>query len=109
MLKNVLYKAVLFTGVCLMCVACSQEDDVASQTGGGDGVTILVRIADSPATRATEPGWDEGWNENTIERLDIFRFAANGEPKGHLLPSNLPSFTSQNTVFYKAMNINMLH
>ena len=99
MLKNVLYKAVLFTGVCLMCVACSQEDDVASQTGGGDGVTILVRIADSPATRATEPGWDEGWNENTIERLDIFRFAANGEPKGHLLPSNLPSFTGQNATF----------
>ena len=99
MLKNVLYKAVLFTGVCLMCVACSQEDDVASQTGGGDGVTILVRIADASATRATEDGWDEGWNENTIERLDIFRFAANGEPKGHLLPSNLPSFTSQNTVF----------
>ena len=99
MLKNVLYKAVLFTGVCLMCVACSQEDDVASQTGGGDGVTILCRIADAPATRATEPGWDDGWNENTIERLDIFQFAANGALKGRFSASNLPSFTSQNTAF----------
>lgn len=99
MLKDVLYKASLLMAVCLGCAACSQEDDAVNGAGGSGGVRILFRVADASATRATEDGWDEGWNENTIERLDIFRFAANGEPKGHLLPSNLPSFTSQNTAF----------
>ena len=97
MLKNVLYKAALCLGVSLVLVACSQEDEAWS--GAGEGVSIQVRIADAPATRATEPGWDDGWNENTIKRLDIFQFAANGELKGRFLASNLPSFTSQNTVF----------
>lgn len=97
MLKDFLYKALLLTGACLAFAACSQEDVL--QAGGSGGVRILFRVADASATRATEGGWDDGWNENTIERLDIFRFAANGELKGHLSPSNLPSFTSQNTDF----------
>lgn len=99
MLKDVLYKASLLMAVCLGCAACSQEDDAVNGAGGSGGVRILFRVADASATRATEDGWDEGWNENTIKRLDIFWFAANGELKDHLLPSNLPSFTSQNTDF----------
>lgn len=69
------------------------------QAVGSDGVSIQVRIADAAATRATEYGWDDGWNENAVTRLDLFQFAANGELKDHLLPSNLPSFTDQNAPF----------
>lgn len=99
MLKDVLYKASLLMAVCLGCAACSQEDDAVNGAGGSGGVRILFRVADASATRATEDGWGEGWNENTIKRLDIFWFAANGELKDHLLPSNLPSFTGQNATF----------
>ena len=74
---------------------------------GAKSVRVLVRIADAPATRATEPGWDDGWNENAVTRLDLFQFAANGELKDHLLPSNLPSFTGQNATF-KTLTVNGL-
>ena len=69
------------------------------QAVGSDGVSIQVRIADAAATRATEDGWDDGWNENAVTRLDLFQFAANGELKDHLLPSKLPSFTDQKATF----------
>lgn len=69
------------------------------QAVGSDGVSIQVRIADAAATRATEDGWDGDWNENAVTRLDLFQFAANGELKDHLLPSNWPSFTGQNATF----------
>ncbi len=69
------------------------------QAVGSDGVSIQVRIADAVATRATEDGWDEGWNENAVTRLDLFQFAADGTLKHHLLPSDLPSFTDQNATF----------
>jgi len=97
MFKNVLYKAYLLVGACLTFAACSQEDDL--QAVGSDGVSIQVRIADAAATRATEDGWNDGWNENAVTRLDLFQFAANGELKDHLLPSNLPSFTDPKATF----------
>ena len=105
MFKNVLYKAYLLVGACLTFAACSQEDDL--QAVGSGGVSIQVRIADAAATRATEDGWDEGWNENAVTRLDLFQFAANGTLKRHLLPSNLPSFTGQNATF-KTLTVNGL-
>ena len=105
MFKNVLYKAYLLVGACLTFAACSQEDDL--QAVGSDGVSIQVRIADAAATRATEDGWNDGWNENAVTRLDLFQFAANGELKDHLLPSNLPSFTGQNATF-KTLTVNGL-
>lgn len=69
------------------------------QAVGSGGVSIQVRIADAAATRATEDGWDDGWNENAVTRLDLFQFAANGTLKRHLSPSDLPSFTGQNAPF----------
>lgn len=77
------------------------------QAVGSDGVSIQVRIADAAATRATEDGWDGDWNENAVTRLDLFQFAANGELKRHLSPSNLPSFTGQNATF-KTLTVNGL-
>ena len=97
MFKNVLYKAYLLVGACLTFAACSQEDDL--QAVGSDGVSIQVRIADAAATRATEYGWNDGWNENAVTRLDLFQFAANGKLKDHFLPSNLPSFTDPKATF----------
>ena len=107
MLKNVLYKAVLFTGVCLACAACSQEDDATPYAGGGEGVTVLYRVADAPATRAMEDGWTGDWHENTVSSLVLFQFAANGELKDRILPSNLSSFDAQNGTFY-TFNTNSL-
>ena len=99
MLTNILYKAFFAMAACIAFTACSQECGVENDSLGAKSVRVLVRIADAPATRATEPGWDDGWNENTIERLDIFQFAANGALKGRFSASNLPPFTSQNTAF----------
>ena len=107
MLKNVLYKAFFLVGACFAFAACSQEDDAATDAGGSDGVSIQVRIADAAATRATEDGWDGDWNENAVTRLDLFQFAANGELKRHLSPSDLPSFTGQNATF-KTLTVNGL-
>lgn len=84
---------------CLALVSCSQEDGNGTDVDGDSGVHVLFRVADSPVTRETEAGWDEGWNENSVTKIVIFRFAANGEIKDHLSPSNLPSFTAQNTVY----------
>lgn len=99
MLKDILYKASLFAGVGLACVACSQEDDAVTDADRDSGVSIQVRIADAAQTRATENGWDDDWNENSVIRLDLYQFAAGGTLKEHFTLTDLPSFTGTNGTF----------
>lgn len=68
---------------CLGLVACT--DDALDAVADGDdsaatgGLYIRCAVADHESTvytraSSTEAGWDDGWNENTLSRLDIFIF-----------------------------------
>ena len=68
----------------------------------------MCRIANASNTRAdTEPGWDDGWNENTIQRLDIFRFDKDGNAKRRYVPTAWPTFTNE-TTGYQEVTVNGL-
>lgn len=107
MLTNILHKAVVFVAACFALMSCSQENGAENYVDNASGVRILFRVADAPETRATEAGWDDEWNENTVKSLIIFRFDANDNLKGGLSPSNLPSFKAQNTA-YQELTVNGL-
>lgn len=109
MLKNILYKTVLCLGMSLALTACSQDEVAGGESPQtGSSVRILCRIANASNTRAdTEPGWDDGWNENTIQRLDIFRFDKDGNAKGRYVPTAWPTFTNE-TTGYQEVTVNGL-
>lgn len=71
MFTDIIYKAVVLMATCLALVSCSQEDGNGTDVDGDSGVHVLFRVADSPVTRETEAGWDEGWNENSVTKIVI--------------------------------------
>lgn len=97
MLTKVLYKAVLMFSACFFFVACSQDDAVSRDAGTTSSVRVLCRLANTEITRAdTEDGWNGDWHENTITRLDLFRFSSEGAYKDHYVltqDDNIPDFT----------------
>lgn len=107
MFTNIIYKAAMLAAVCFAFVSCSQEDDAVTHVDSTSGVRIQFRVAGAGETRQTDDGWDGDWHENTVERLDLFQFAANGKLKHHLLPSNMPSFEGQKGT-YQELDFNEL-
>lgn len=66
----------LLAAISFGCIACSDET-APQQTVPVDSngqVKIMYKIAGSSLSRATEDGWNEGWNENEIDRIDLFVF-----------------------------------
>lgn len=98
MLTKVLYKAVLMFSACCWLAACSQDDGVSQDAGATSSVRVLCRLANTEITRADpEDGWNGDWHENTITRLDLFRFSSEGAYKDHYeltQDDNIPDFTT---------------
>lgn len=77
-------KIILFLSTfCLALTACSDQE--ASFPSGDGQLRIVYQIAGDVTTRVdTEPGWNEGWNENKITRIDLFVFDQNGNFYKHI-------------------------
>ena len=76
--------------LCVLCIAfasCTQDNDATPQSTEGK-VRLAFRVVDAVQTRAdntnTEAGWDNGWNENKVERVDVFLFDGNENLYKHI-------------------------
>lgn len=77
--------------LCLACASCSQADISQSVPSSSGQVKIMYKVAGSSMSRAdTEAGWDDGWNENKIERVDLFVFDENGSCHVHIAKTGSP-------------------
>lgn len=72
--------------LCVLCMAfasCTQDNDVTPQDTDGK-VHLAFRVVDALQTRAeTEAGWDD-WNENKVDRVDVFLFYESGKLYKHI-------------------------
>lgn len=58
--------------------ACTEEASIPIQDDGSQGcVTFSFSVGNSGISRAEEPGWSN-WNENTVEKVDMFIFSDDG-------------------------------
>lgn len=70
----------LLAAISLVCIACSDETAPQPVPDGSGQLRIAYKIAGVSMSRAegdedrTEPGWDDGWNENKVTRIDLFVF-----------------------------------
>lgn len=73
-MTKIVYKLIFLCVLCMAFASCTQDNDATPQ--GTDGkVRLAFRVVDVVQTRATtEAGWDDGWNENKVERVDVFLF-----------------------------------
>lgn len=67
-------KLIMFWAFILACIACSDETAPQPVPDGGGQLRIAYKIAGVSMSRATEDGWDNGWNENKVTRIDLFVF-----------------------------------
>ncbi|WP_297273398.1 fimbrial protein [uncultured Bacteroides sp.] len=81
--------------LCVLCMAfasCTQDNDATPQSTEGK-VRLAFRVVDALQTRAdntnTEAGWDNGWNENKVERVDVFLFDEDGNLHKHIEKEDL--------------------
>ena len=84
MMTKIMNKLIFLCVLCMAFASCTQDNDATPQ--GTDGkVRLAFRVVDAVQTRAeTEAGWDDGWNENKVERVDVFLFNANGSLYKHI-------------------------
>lgn len=68
------------------CFTSCSEEEVGQAGTGLKRLTIRFRAGDALAveSRATQAGWNDGWNENKIERLDLFIFEGDGTFVRHI-------------------------
>lgn len=70
----------LLAAISFGCIACSDETAPQPVPDGDGQLRIAYKIAGVSMSRAegdedrTEPGWDDGWNENKVTRIDLFVF-----------------------------------
>lgn len=75
--------------LCLAFASCAQDETTEVVASEGS-VRLAFRVVDGVQTRATESGWDGEWNENKIDRLDLFLFnAADGTLYKHIEKTGL--------------------
>lgn len=87
MMTRMINKLIFLCVLCMAFASCTQDNDATPQ--GNDGkVRLAFRVVDAVQTRATtEAGWDDGWNENKVERVDVFLFNEDGSLYKHIEPS----------------------
>lgn len=83
-MTKIMNKLIFLCVLCMASASCTQDNDATPQ--GTDGkVRLAFRVVDAVQTRAdTEAGWDDGWNENKVERVDVFLFNADGSLYKHI-------------------------
>lgn len=87
-------KLIMFWAFILACIACSDETAPQPVPDGGGQLRIAYKIAGVSMSRATEDGWDNGWNENKVTRIDLFVFN-NDDNKTlfkHVSSTEIPEF-----------------
>lgn len=86
-MTKIMNKLIFLCVLCMAFASCTQDNDVTPQ--GTDGkVCLAFRVVDAVQTRAdTEAGWDDDWNENKVERVDVFLFNEDGSLYKHIKPS----------------------
>lgn len=86
-MTKIVYKLIFLCALCMAFASCTQDNDATPQ--GTDGkVRLAFRVVDAVQTRATtEAGWDDDWNENKVERVDVFLFYEDGSVYKHIEPS----------------------
>ena len=87
MMTEIMNKLIFLCVFCMAFASCTQNNDATPQ--GTDGkVCLAFRVVDALQTRADntnrEAGWDNGWNENKIERVDVFLFDGGGNLYKHI-------------------------
>lgn len=87
MMTKIMNKLIFLCVLCMAFASCTQDNDVTPQSTEGK-VRLAFRVVDALLTRAdntnTEAGWDNGWNENKVERVDVFLFNADGSLYKHI-------------------------
>lgn len=83
MMTEIMNKLIFLCVFCMAFASCTQNNDATPQ--GTDGkVCLAFRVVDALQTRATENGWNGDWNENRVERVDVFLFYENGSLYKHI-------------------------
>lgn len=89
-MTKIMNKLIFLCVLCMASASCTQDNDATPQSTEGK-VRLAFRVVDALQTRAdntnTEAGWDNGWNENKVERVDVFLFNKDGSLYKHIKPS----------------------
>ena len=65
----------LLSAVGMLLSACTEDTSfVQSDEDEAGRVILSYSVTGNTLSRAPEPGWNEGWNENEVDRLDLFLF-----------------------------------
>ncbi len=65
----------LLSAVGILLSACTEETSfVPSDEDKAGRVILSYSVTGNTLSRAPEPGWNDGWNENEVDRLDLFIF-----------------------------------
>lgn len=92
MMTKIMNKLIFLCVLCMASASCTQDNDATPQSTEGK-VRLAFRVVDALQTRAdntnTEAGWDNGWNENMVERVDVFLFDENGNLHKHIKKEDL--------------------
>lgn len=84
-MNKLIFLCVLF----MAFASCTQDNDATPQSTDGK-VRLAFRVVDAVQTRAvTEDGWNGDWNENKIERVDVFLFNEDGSLHKHIVKEGL--------------------
>lgn len=83
-MTKIMNKLIFLCVLCMASASCTQDNDATPQ--GTDGkVRLAFRVVDAVQTRAdTEAGWNDGWNENKVDRVDVFLFNVDGSLYKHI-------------------------
>lgn len=94
MIKKILHIFMLLAAISFGCIACSDETVLQPVPDGGGQLRIAYKIAGVSMSRVPEDGWDNGWNENKVTRIDLFVFN-NDDNKTlfkHVSSTEIPEF-----------------
>lgn len=95
MVTKAIHIFMLLATISLGCIACSDETAPQPVPDGDGQLRIAYKIAGVSMSRAegdedkTEPGWDNNWNENEIDRIDLFVSDENNKCVHHIVEKNI--------------------
>lgn len=94
MVTKAIHIFMLLATISLGCIACSDETAPQPVPDGGGQLRIAYKIAGVSMSRVPEDGWDNGWNENKVTRIDLFVFNndANKTLFKHVSSTEIPEF-----------------
>lgn len=84
----------LLAAISFGCIACSDETVPQLVPDGGGQLRIAYKIAGVSMSRVPEDGWDNGWNENKVTRIDLFVFNNDADKTlfKHVSSTEIPEF-----------------